>query len=74
MSLIISKVLSFFGPLEPRENYSKIHWIISGLSILIVIICLLGLFFWQVKEHSQHQSYIDTQVSIKSPFNPASNK
>jgi ArsR family metal-binding transcriptional regulator len=74
MSPTISKVLSFLGPLEPKSNYSKVDWIISGLSILIIILCLTGLVFWQVKEHSRHHSGEDTQVSTKAPFNPASNK
>jgi cytochrome oxidase assembly protein ShyY1 len=74
MGSTLVKILKFLGPLEPKENYSRINWIISGLSILIVIFCLTGLVFWQVKEHSKHHSGEDAKASIQSPFSPANNK
>ncbi len=70
MNLSISKILSFLGP---KENYSKISWIISGLSISIIILCLAGLLFWQVKEESKTYSSANA-ISIQIPFNSASNK
>ena len=70
MSQILKNILKFFGPFQLKQNYKKLDWIVSGLSIFIIVLCLFGLLFWQVKEHRQHHS----DASYQTPFNPASNK
>jgi len=73
------KLLSYFGPLEPkRERKNFLDWLCSGMSVLIIIGSLILVLLWHVNVYGETiGGKPSTQSSISAPAdqaNPTKNK
>lgn len=70
------KYMEYFNPGKGSRLLGIVH---SGLSILLIILCIIGLIFWQVNtsyNSGENHGIVAPKDSAKetSPLNPANNK